>query len=129
MGDNKKSNEELVQDLISAFSNLRQKLEDPTYIQMDNSISQLIENQREMKEDLSDIKKMLLNPFDGAFVQIQRNTESRKDHEDKEEQYEEIIEEHKALVRWKSNFTRLGLAAITSLGAILTWLLTELITR
>ena len=85
MGDNKKSNEELVQDLISAFSNLRQKLEDPTYIQMDNSISQLIENQREMKEDLSDIKKMLLNPFDGAFVQIQRNTESRKDHEDKED--------------------------------------------
>jgi len=129
MGDNKKSNEELVQDLISAFSNLRQKLEDPTYIQMDISINQLIENQREMKEDLSDVKKMLLNPFDGAFVQIQRNTEYRKDHEDKEEQYEEIIEEHKALVRWKSNFTRLGLAAITSLGAILTWLLTELITK
>lgn len=127
--ETKKSNEELVQDLISAFASLRQKLEDPTYIQMENSINQLIENQKEMKEDLSDIKKMLLNPFDGAFVQIQKNTEYRKDHEEKEEQYEEILEEHKALVRWRSNFTRVGLAAATSLGAILTWLLTEIINK
>ena len=50
-------------------------------------------------------------------------------YEDKEEQYEEILEEHKALVRWKSNFTRIGLAVITSLGAILTWLLSEFINR
>jgi len=127
--DQKKSNEDLVQELITAFANLKQKLEDPTYIQLNTSIDQLIENQKEMKEDMSDLKKMLLNPFDGAFVQIQKNTDYRKDHEDKEEQYDELLEEHKALVRWKSNFTRVGLAIITSLGAILTWLLTEIINR
>jgi len=125
--DQKKSNEDLVQELIAAFANLRQKLEDPTYLQMSSSIDQLTENQKEIKEDMSELKKMLLNPFDGAFVQIQKNTDYRKDHEDKEEQYDEILEEHKALVRWKSNFTRVGLAIITSLGAILTWLLTEII--
>jgi len=127
--ETKKSNEELVQDLISAFSTLRQKLEDPTYIQIENSINKLVENQKEMKEDLSDIKKMLLNPFDGAFVQIQKNTDYRKDHEEKEQQYDEILEEHKALVRWRSNFTRVGLAVVTSLGAILTWLLSEFLTK
>ena len=123
----KKSNEDLVQELITAFANLKQKLEDPTYIQLNTSIDQLIENQKEMKEDLSELKKMLLNPFDGAFVEIQKNTAYRKDHEEKEEQYDEILEEHKALVRWKSNFSRIGLAIVTSLGAILTWLLTEII--
>lgn len=125
----KKSNEDLVQELITAFANLKQKLEDPTYIQLNTSIDQLIENQREMKEDLSELKKMLLNPFDGAFVEIQKNTAYRKDHEEKEEQYDEILEEHKALVRWKSNFSRIGLAIVTSLGAILTWLLTEIINK
>lgn len=125
----KKSNEDLVQELITAFANLKQKLEDPTYIQLNTSIDQLIENQKEMKEDLSELKKMLLNPFDGAFVEIQKNTAYRKDHEEKEEQYDEILEEHKALVRWKSNFSRIGLAIVTSLGAILTWLLTEIINK
>lgn len=126
-GDQKKSNEDLVQELITAFANLKQKLEDPTYIQLNTSIDQLIENQKEMKEDISELKRMLLNPFDGAIVEIQKNTTHRKENEDKEQQYEEILEEHKALVRWKSNFTRVGLAIITSLGAILTWLLTEII--
>jgi len=125
----KKSNEDLVQELITAFANLKQKLEDPTYIQLTTSIDQLIENQKEMKEDLSELKKMLLNPFDGAFVEIQKNTSHRKENEEKEEQYDEILEEHKALVRWKSNFTRLGLAIVTSLGAILTWLLSEFLTK
>ena len=123
--ESRKSNEELVNDLIAAFSSLRQKLEDPAYIQVNNSINQLIENQKEMKADLSELKKMLLNPYDGAVVEIQKNTAYRKDHEEKEEMYDEILEEHKALVRWKSNATRLGLALVTSLGAILTWFLTQ----
>ena len=127
--DQKKSNEDLVNELITAFANLRQKLEDPTYLQLSSSVEQLIQNQKEMKEDLSDLKKMLLNPFDGAIVEIQKNTSYRKDHEEKEGQYEEILEEHKALVRWKSNFTRVGLAVITSLGAILTWLLSEFLSK
>jgi hypothetical protein len=125
--DQKKSNEDLVNELISAFANLRKKLEDPTYIQLNTSIEHLMQNQKEMKEDLSEMKKMLLNPFNGAFVEIQKNTAYRKENEDKEEHYDEILEEHKALVRWRSSFTRLGLAVITSLGAILTWLLSEFI--
>lgn len=123
--ESRKSNEELVNDLIAAFSSLRQKLEDPAYIQVNNSINQLIENQKEMKADLSELKRMLLNPYDGAVVEIQKNTAYRKDHEEKEEMYDEILEEHKSLVRWKSNATRLGLALVTSLGAILTWFLTQ----
>jgi len=125
----KKSNEDLVQELITAFANLKQKLEDPTYIHLNTSIDQLIENQKEMKEDISELKKMLLSPFDGIVVEIQKNTSHRKENEEKEEQYDEILEEHKALVRWKSNFTRLGLAIVTSLGAILTWLLSEFLTK
>jgi hypothetical protein len=127
--ETRKSNEELVNDLIAAFSSLRQKLEDPVYIQINNSINQLIENQREMKADLSELKRMLLNPYDGAIVEIQKNTAYRKDHEEKEEMYEEILEEHKSLVRWKSNATRLGLAIVTSLGAILTWLASQFLQR
>lgn len=123
--ESRKSNEELVNDLIAAFSSLRQKLDDPAYIQVNNSINQLIENQKEMKADLSELKRMLLNPYDGAVVEIQKNTAYRKDHEEKEEMYDEILEEHKSLVRWKSNATRLGLALVTSLGAILTWFLTQ----
>ena len=122
-----KSNSELVRELLEAFSSLKQKMEDPNYIQLESSINQLIENQKEMREDLSELKKRLLNPYDGAIVEIRKNTEWRKEQQDLDEQYRDLLEEHKGLMRWKANVQKIGIAILSSIGAVAAWALSEFI--
>jgi len=124
-----KTNEQLVKELIDAFSKLKEKMEDPNYAQLDLHISQVIESQKEMKKDLSELKKMLLNPYDGAIVEIRKNTEFRQDFITRETEIEDLIEEHKHLVNWKKNITKVFVAILGSAGAIITWIITEFFNR
>lgn len=123
MDNNDRNSKELVLELLNAFNSFKQKLEDPNYIQMENSIKQMMESHKELKEDISLLKKQLLNPFDGVIVETRKNTEFREAKEDREEANDKLIEEHKSLMRWKSNVTRIGIAIGTSAGAIITWLI------
>lgn len=124
-----KSNSELVRELLEAFSSLKQKMEDPNYIQLENAIEQLISNQKEMKEDLSELKKRLLNPYDGAIVELRKNTEFRQEQEKSKKDFEQLVEEHKSLMRWKSNVQKIGIALLSSAGAIAAWFLSEFISK
>lgn len=124
-----KSNSELVRELLEAFSSLKQKIEDPNYIQLENAIEQLISNQKEMKEDLSELKKRLLNPYDGAIVELRKNTEFRQEQEKSKKDFEQLVEEHKSLMRWKSNVQKIGIALLSSAGAVAAWFLSEFISK
>jgi hypothetical protein len=120
---NNKDNRELISDLLNAFNSFKQKLEDPNYIQMENAIRQMMEGQKEMRDDISELKRQLLNPFDGVIVETRKNTEERESREGMEETYDKLIEEHKSLMRWKSNVQKIGIALGTSAGAVITWLI------
>lgn len=122
-----KSNEELIRDLIESFTALKQKMEDPSYIHLEGSIQQLIKNQEEMKRDMSDLKSRLLNPYDGAIVEIRKNTEFRQDFERREKELETLIDEHKGMVRWKNSVNKIVVAILTSAGAILVWFLSTIL--
>jgi len=120
---NGRDNRELVLELLTAFNSFKQKLEDPNYIQMENSLRQMMEGQREMREDISELKRQLLNPFDGVIVETRKNTEFRELQQEKEEVNDKLVEEHKSLMRWKSNVQKIGIALGTSAGAVITWLI------
>jgi hypothetical protein len=124
-----KSNSELVKELLEAFSSLKQKMEDPNYVHLEASINQLIDNQKEMRQDLADLKKRLLNPYDGAIVELRKNTEWRKDQQRAEDDYQKLVEEHKGLVRWKSNVQKISIAILSSIGAVIAWFLSEFISK
>ena len=124
-----KSNSELVKELLEAFASLKQKMEDPGYVQLEGSIKQLIENQSEMKDDISELKKRLLNPFDGAIVEINKNTEFRKEQEKKQKEYESLLEQHKDLVKWKSNFVKIFWTVFTTAVGVIAFMLTEMINK
>ena len=121
-----KNNEELIKDLIESFASLKQKMEDPSYIHLDTSIQQLIKNQEDMKKDMSDLKNRLLNPYDGAIVEIRKNTEFRQQKEKSEREFEKLIEEHKELVKWKANFTKAFWVLFTTGAGIIAYILTEI---
>jgi hypothetical protein len=121
-----KSNQEIVKELLDSFMSLKQKMEDPSYIHLDTSIQQLIKNQEDMKKDMSDLKTRLLNPYDGAIVEIRKNTEFRQEQEKKSREYEKLLEEHKDLVKWKSNFTKAFWVLFTTAAGVMAYILTEM---
>jgi hypothetical protein len=120
-----KSPKELIEDLYALFASFKKRIEDPNYIQIENSIQTMVKNQEDLKKEVKELKRQLLNPFDGVIVETKKNTEFRKDAEAFDMTRNELIEEHKSLMRWKSTVTKVALGILTSAGAVLTWLLSK----
>lgn len=125
--NNERDSKAIVMELLNAFNSFKQRLEDPNYIQMENAIRQMMEGQKDMRSDISELKKQLLNPFDGVIVETKKNTEFRESSEESRAEYLKLIEEHKSLIRWKSNVIKIGVALLTSAGAIVAFLLSEFV--
>jgi peptidoglycan hydrolase CwlO-like protein len=117
--------QEMVLELYELFSTFKKRIEDPNYIQIENTLNQLVENQNEMKHEIKELKKQLLNPFDGVIVENKKNSEFREEQEAWIKERDELIEEHKAIVRWKATITKIAIAIATSIGAIVTWALSK----
>ena len=120
-----KSSQEILQELMNAFSSLKQKMEDPNYIALDNSMKNLTENQRDMKRDLQDLKKAMLNPFDGVIVNTNKNTEFRKEYERLEEERDKLQEDVNHLLKWKGMYVKIFWALFTAALGIITFLIGE----
>jgi len=121
-----KSPKELIESLYKAFESFRRKMEDPSYIQIEGAIKQLMENQMSMKQDISDLKQKLLNPYDGLVVETRKNTEHRLNAEREDGDFEKIVDEHRELMQWKANITKVFWAILTGLGGLLTFFITQL---
>ena len=127
MSNQDRSAQEMVLELYELFSSFKKRIEDTNYIQIENTLEQLVISQNEMKDEIRTLKKQLLNPFDGVIVENKKNSEFRQLQEEWAKDREKLIEEHKALVRWKTAITKIGIAVLTSAGAILTWFLSKYI--
>lgn len=66
----------------------------------------MIEDMKEVKEDLSELKIVLLDPEDGVIVKTNKNTWWREQHEKKQELYDKKVVEFDNLKQWKENVTR-----------------------
>lgn len=126
---NDMSNYELVKQLLTAFNSFKEKLEDPNYVQLEMSIRQMMEAQKEMKEDITELKRQLLNPYDGVIVETQKNTAHRKEAMAFEIEWNKMIEEHRSLVKWKANLQKVSVAILTSAGAVIAWVLSEFVLK
>jgi len=123
---NDKSNSELVRELLEAFSSLKAKMEDPNYVQLEASIKQVIGNQNDMKEDVSELKKRLLNPYDGAIVEISKNTDFRKEQERNQSEYDKLVDQHKELIQWKSTYTKIFWTLFTAAIGVIGYMITNI---
>tara|TARA_B110000285_G_scaffold96052_1_gene109574 strand:- start:5905 stop:6291 length:387 start_codon:yes stop_codon:yes gene_type:complete len=120
-----KSPKELVEDLYTLFASFKKRMEDPNYIQIENSIQTMVKNQEELKTEVKELKRQLLNPFDGVIVETKKNTEARQDAEAKKNEDFKVLEEHRSLMRWKATMTKVAIGFLTSAGAVLTWILSK----
>lgn len=127
MEQNEKSSSQILKELVTAFSSLKQKMEDPNYIALSNEMKNLTENQRDMKRDLKDLKKAMLNPFDGVIVNTNKNTEFRKEYEALQEERDQLQEDVTHLLKWKSTYLKVFWALFTAGLGVITFLIGEAI--
>ena len=127
MEQNEKSSSQILKELVAAFSSLKQKMEDPNYIALSNEMKNLTENQRDMKRDLKDLKKAMLNPFDGVIVKTNKNTEFRKEYEALQEERDQLQEDVTHLLKWKSTYLKVFWALFTAGLGVHTFLIGEAI--
>ena len=120
-----KSNETLLKELMVAFSSLKQKMEDPNYIALDNSIKSMMENQRDMKADVNDLKKRLLNPIDGVIVNTNKNTEFREGYIKLQEERDVLADDVAHLKRWKQMYIKIFWTLFTGAIGVATFLIGE----
>jgi hypothetical protein len=118
-----RSPQEMILELYDLFSSFKRRIEDPNYIQIENTLEKLMENQNEMKEEVRGLKKQLLNPFDGVIVENKKNSEFRQEQEVWMVERDKLIEEHKSLVRWKNGVVKVLIALLGTSGAVVTFLL------
>lgn len=123
--EQEKTNEQILKDLIQAFSSLKQKMEDPNYAALDSQMRNMLENQKDMKADVKDLKKRLLNPFDGVIVNTNKNTEFRLEYEKLQEERDQLENDVQQLIKWKGTYLKVFWALFTAALGIITFLIGE----
>ena len=78
-----------------------------------------------MKTDVKDLKKKLLNPFDGVIVNTNKNTEFRKNYEALENERAKLEDDVNNLIKWKSTYLKVFWALFTAALGIITFLIGE----
>lgn len=124
-----RSPQEMILELYDLFSSFKRRIEDPNYIHIENSLEKLIENQNEMKNEIKELKKQLLNPFNGVIVENKKNTEFREEQEEWKVERDLLIEEHKYLMRWKRLVVKVVVGVLSSATAIITVLITKYLNK
>lgn len=116
---------ELVETLYRSFESFRRKMEDPSYMQLESSIRALIDNQNEMKSEIRELKKQLLNPNDGIVVAVNQNTAFRLKTERDEDDYDQLVREHEELMKFKSIVTKILWGLLSGIGSVIIYYVTK----
>jgi len=117
---------ELIEELMTLFSSFKTRIEDPNFIQIEITLKQLVSNQDDMKSEIRELKRQLLNPYDGVVIESKKNTEFRIEQEEFEEKFNELRDEHNELITWRSNFVRISVTIITAAGGTIAFLLNKI---
>jgi len=126
MKPDERNPKELIEELMTLFSSFKTRIEDPNFIQIEVTLKQLVENQDDMKMEIRELKRQLLNPYDGVVIESKKNTEFRHDHEEFIERFYRLRDQHNELITWRSNFVKITLAIIAAAGGTIAFLLNKI---
>jgi hypothetical protein len=78
----------------------------------------MLEDMKDLKEDVSELKYMLLNPEDGLVVKTNKNTEFRLSLQSNEKEYQKNMQELDELKKWKNGVTKALWIIFSALAAL-----------
>ncbi len=86
-------NQDLLEEILTELLHIKKQLPN-------GELKTLMIEMREVKEDVSDMKRRILDPENGLIVKVNKNTQFR---EDSEEPFAALEQDVKNLLAWKEN--------------------------
>ena len=106
--------------ILEELSSMKLKMPNGELKVIQSSIDDLKHSQADIKSDVSEMKRRLLDPESGVVVRLNQNTQYIEDKKELEDYYEEIIDQHKELLSFKNTMTKAMWIVFTALVGILT---------
>lgn len=101
-----KENSLLIKQILEELHKMGNKLPNGEIKVMERSMDEMREAQKSMKDDLSELKKKLLDPNDGVIVRVNENTKFRLQEEDRFEDYMKINVDVQDLKKWQGGINK-----------------------
>ena len=105
MTDNRESTA-MMKQIIDDLQTIKSSLPNGEIKVLKTNIDEMKESQKAMKEDLSDIKKKLLDPNDGVIVKVNENTRFRIQEENRYDDYMKMNVDVQDLKKWQSGINK-----------------------
>tara|TARA_Y100000592_G_C5365930_1_gene266047 strand:- start:219 stop:599 length:381 start_codon:yes stop_codon:yes gene_type:complete len=97
-------------EILELVEELKSKMPNGNIALLQKSVEDLKTNQDTLKDSIRDLKKQLLDPDNGVVVRVNRNSEFRKDSQEKgplcQKSFEEMQDNVEDLTEWKTNLTK-----------------------
>jgi uncharacterized protein (UPF0335 family) len=109
----------LMKQILDELSRLKSNMPNGELKHLQDGIEGLRQDQKALKDDISDIKKKLLDPDDSFIVKVNENTKFRIQEEDRYEDYLQFNSDVKALKSWQNGVNKalwILFAAIIAIG-------------
>ena len=114
---------DILEQILSEIATMKTKLPNGELKRMEESVRDLRDNYASLKEDVSDIKYTLLNPEDGIIVRVNKNSDWRREREEKQKYYDKIVTDFEKMKDWKESVTKALWIVFTALVGIVGYIL------
>ena len=110
-------------EILEAVKILKSKMPNGNIALLQQAIDDLKSNQDSLKDSIRDLKKQLLDPDNGVVVRVNRNSEFRKDSEERgplcEQSFGEMQDKVEDLTSWKTNVTKFVWIMLTTMVGLI----------
>jgi organic radical activating enzyme len=96
----------MMKQIIDDLQTIKSSLPNGEIKVLQTNIDEMRDSQKAMKEDLSDIKKKLLDPNDGVIVKVNENTRFRIQEENRYNDYMKMNVDVQDLKKWQSGINK-----------------------
>ena len=96
----------LMKQILDELNHLKTNMPNGELKHLQTSMEDLKKDQRSMKDDISDMKKKLLDPESGVIVKVNENTKFRLAEENRYEDYMKVNIDVDSLKKWQSGVNK-----------------------
>lgn len=96
----------LMKQILDELAHLKSNMPNGELKHLQSSLEDLRRDQKSMKDDLSDLKKKLLDPEDGVIVKVNENTKFRIAEENRYDDYVKITIDLDSLKKWQGGVNK-----------------------
>ncbi len=96
----------LMKQILDELNHLKSNMPNGELKHLQTSLEDLKKDQRSVKDDISDMKKKLLDPESGVIVKVNENTKFRLAEENRYEDYMKVNIDVDSLKKWQSGVNK-----------------------